>query len=789
MKQYSIRQHVAWLTLTPLLFLAISLESFFLHDRFSDLDHDLAERGQLIAHQLATGSEYGVFANNRTFLQNVAQGALLQQDVQGVAILDAASGVLVEAGKFSGAPKNRAFRANTAMPGAGMSVAEISGEAQPQPARVGTIKGPVNLQISVYRSSEGLQIYHPIVPAQVVLDEPEAKSEVQQIGTVVVEMSSARIEQLKLQLLWLTAGSTALFLIFPFGLIYLGSRNIVSPIRKLSDAIRALGDGRLETRVSVSGHVTELETLASGINDMSAKLQQAHAVLHQRTAKLIEAQHIAHLGNWEWDVVNNRVDWSDEIYRIFGLMPQQFGATYEAFLQAVYPEDRQFVDAKVREALGQGGAYNIDHRILLPDGSLRYVHEQAEVLRNEADQAVKMTGTVQDITDAKLAEEALRKANVELSLFRKLLDNSSDAIEVLDPVTLRLLDVNETACRVLGYNREELLSMSIYDIDPSFGPDAKKMIDGQMQKSGAARFEGIHRRKDGSTFAVEVSIGSADLDKPYGLGVVRDITERKLAEEKIRKLNEGLETRVKERTQQLLEAQEELVRKEKLAVLGQVAGSVGHELRNPLGVMSNAVYFLQTVLTDADDSVKEYLNIIKSEIAGSERIVSDLLDSVRTKPPQPEMLGIAELIAQTLRKCNVPPSVSVKLDIPATLPPLRVDAMQIQQVLRNLISNGVEAMPEGGVLEMRAVENKPDGTVTISVRDSGTGIAPEHLAKLFQPLFTTKARGIGLGLVVVKNLTQANGGSVEVQSESGKGSTFSVVLPGGDSPAKPTALA
>ncbi|BBI98885.1 hypothetical protein FGKAn22_05780 [Ferrigenium kumadai] len=242
-------------------------------------------------------------------------------------------------------------------------------------------------------------------------------------------------------------------------------------------------------------------------------------------------------------------------------------------------------------------------------------------------------------------------------------------------------------------------------------------------------------------------------------------------------LNEELDRKVKERTRQLLEAQDELVRKEKLAVLGQVAGSVGHELRNPLGVMSNAVYFLQTVLADADDSVKEYLSIIKNEITGSERIVSDLLDSVRIKPPHPEAVSVAELIEQSLRKCTVPPSVTVKLDIPATLPALRVDALQIHQVLRNLMSNGMEAMPEGGVLEIRAVADEAAKTVTLHVKDSGIGITPEQLGKLFQPLFTTKARGIGLGLVVVKNLTQANGGRVEVQSEPGKGTTFSITLP------------
>ncbi|MDD2926610.1 ATP-binding protein [Rhodoferax sp.] len=239
---------------------------------------------------------------------------------------------------------------------------------------------------------------------------------------------------------------------------------------------------------------------------------------------------------------------------------------------------------------------------------------------------------------------------------------------------------------------------------------------------------------------------------------------------------EVLEARVQERTQLLLAAQEDLVRKEKLALLGQVADTVGHELRNPLGVMNNAVYFLQAVLADADASVKEYLGIIKDEIAEAERIVSDLLDAVRTKPPQPEDVTLAGLLQQTLRKCNVPPSITVHLDIPTTLPAIRVDPAQMHQVFWNLITNGVEAMPQGGTLDIQAHEDPVDKTVTVCIKDNGGGIAPEHLGKLFQPLFTTKVRRVGLGLVVVKNLTQANGGRVGVENMPGKGCAFTVTL-------------
>jgi len=246
------------------------------------------------------------------------------------------------------------------------------------------------------------------------------------------------------------------------------------------------------------------------------------------------------------------------------------------------------------------------------------------------------------------------------------------------------------------------------------------------------------------------------------------------------KMNEQLDEKVKERTQQLLNVQEELVRREKLALLGQVADTVGHELRNPLGVMNNAVYFLQAVLTDADETTKEYLGIIKDEIADAERIVSDLLDAVRTKPPHPEDVNVAEWIAQTLRKCAVPATINVNLDIPPTLPLVRADPMHLHQVLWNLVTNAVEAMPQGGTLDIKADEDPAAKTVSISIEDSGTGMTAEQQVKLFQPMFTTKARRIGLGLVVVKNLTQANGGSVVCRSgfsPTDKGTTFTVTLP------------
>jgi PAS domain S-box-containing protein len=278
---------------------------------------------------------------------------------------------------------------------------------------------------------------------------------------------------------------------------------------------------------------------------------------------------------------------------------------------------------------------------------------------------------------------------------------------------------------------------------------------------------------------------------------LQDITERKQTEETLRwaeaelqRWNRELESKVEERTRQLLASQEELVRKEKLAILGQLSGSVGHELRNPLGVMSNAVYFLKMVLSEADETVQEYLEIIKQEIDNSLLIITDLLDFARTRPPRTVVIATRELTEESLRRCVIPDNVALQTDIPDNLPLLWVDPLQMGQVLTNFITNAVQAMPYGGVLRVAARQIMSDelrsmssdikfegGFIAISVTDSGEGISAENMKKIFQPLFTTKAKGIGLGLVVCKNLVATNGGKIEVESEPGKGTTFTVLLP------------
>jgi len=253
------------------------------------------------------------------------------------------------------------------------------------------------------------------------------------------------------------------------------------------------------------------------------------------------------------------------------------------------------------------------------------------------------------------------------------------------------------------------------------------------------------------------------------------VTERKRAEQELKAYSECLEKMVGERTRELRETQEQLVRQEKLAVLGQLAGGVGHELRNPLGVISNAIYFLRMTLDNADETTLEYLDIISSEVLTATKIVADLLDFARTRIPEREKVKVETLVAHVLDRHHPPENVRLTTDFPVGLSPLFVDPGQMGLVLGNLVTNAYQAMPEGGELLIGARANQD--RVSLRVADTGCGIPEQNMKELFEPLFSTKARGIGLGLAISKNLAETNGGRIAAQSTEGVGSTFTLTLP------------
>jgi len=327
----------------------------------------------------------------------------------------------------------------------------------------------------------------------------------------------------------------------------------------------------------------------------------------------------------------------------------------------------------------------------------------------------------------------------------------------------RLLDVNPAMVQILGYPSVEALKAAgavALHVDPE---ERRALVADRLVGDGVLRDLEIRwRRFDGSVIWARHNLRAATGADGQVLyeGAVEDITEARRTQEALA-----------DRTRALEAAQEELVRKERLAMLGQLAGGVSHELRNPLGVIKNSAYYLRMLLPD-DERMQKHLAIVEREVATATRIVTDLLDFARVTPPTRIATDLSALARETLERVSLPQEVTVSLDLADDLPSLMLDPEQVGLVLGNLIRNAAQAMPEGGTLTLGTAA--AGGGAAVAVADTGVGIAPEHLEKIFEPLFTTKARGIGLGLAVARGLVEANGGKIAVQSAPGRGSRFIV---------------
>ncbi|MCI0528985.1 MAG: PAS domain S-box protein, partial [Nitrospira sp.] len=303
----------------------------------------------------------------------------------------------------------------------------------------------------------------------------------------------------------------------------------------------------------------------------------------------------------------------------------------------------------------------------------------------------------QEIAERVRVEKTLRESE---DMLRLVFDNVFDGISIYEEFpdlgTRRLIDCNARYAEISGRSKQELLEFgNTLSIQRLIRHEVKKEGFPEIPQAGGA-YQGLFSwlRPDGKENIVEYAAVTVRMgERILTIGVDRDITAHKRAEEALKKYSEQLEEMVEERTKELQEAQERLIRQEKLAFLGQLAGGVGHELRNPLGVITNAVYFLQLVLPEADETIKEYLAIIASRVYEAERIVSDLLSLSRTRPVHKEQLPISTLVTEALTRQPPPETVTVTTHLNSNLPPVFIDPQQIGQVLTNLLSNAYQAMP------------------------------------------------------------------------------------------------
>lgn len=278
-KKHGIREHVMFITLLPLLLMATSFGTFFLLDSSSNLDRDLLTRGQLIARQLAASSEYGVFSNNQTLLKGLVTNVLQQPDVKAVVILNADAKMLVTSAVIpvtmtSGTGERKNIE---------IDVARTLPTQKPD-----QLPQLVNSKVPLLDQQDRLILFQPIISTQIVLDDIESKSAIQQAGAVIIEMSKQQTGRLKSRVLWFTLGATALFLLVTLYLVHIASLHIIEPISKLSEAMQAIGSGNLEIRVEEPSDIIEFSTLINGMNQMTADLQHERAILQHRIDEATE---------------------------------------------------------------------------------------------------------------------------------------------------------------------------------------------------------------------------------------------------------------------------------------------------------------------------------------------------------------------------------------------------------------------------------------------------------------------------------------------------------------------
>jgi signal transduction histidine kinase len=341
----------------------------------------------------------------------------------------------------------------------------------------------------------------------------------------------------------------------------------------------------------------------------------------------------------------------------------------------------------------------------------------------------------------------------------------------------RILWANKLLKQINGNNLVDKLCYSVFDRSNEVCIDCgvKKVFE-----NGAPvdRHDYLHTGIDGRQEWIELivtPIKDKDGNVVAALELAVNVSDRRQMQSKLAKYSEKLEELVEERTQQLAETQAKLVKSERLAAIGELAGMVGHDLRNPLTSIKGATYFLKTKYAQGMEPLgKEMLQTIEKSIEYSNKIINDLLDYSREIKLEFSQTTPSALLKTALTLIQVPQRIRL-VDATAEAPPVNVDVAKISRVFTNLIRNACDAMPKGGTLNISSKEESENWVMVFE--DTGTGMSPETLKSLWTPLFTTKAKGMGFGLSICKRIVEAHGGKIVVESTAQKGTVFTLTIP------------
>jgi PAS domain S-box-containing protein len=490
--------------------------------------------------------------------------------------------------------------------------------------------------------------------------------------------------------------------------------------------------------------------------------------LQRSEAYLAEAQRLSHTGSFGWRVSTGEKLWSEETFRIFQY-DRTTKPTEELVLQRVHPEDAARVKRTLERASQDGKDFDHEYRLMMPDGSVKYVHVVAHALRDESG-SIEFVGAVTDTTDTKRVEEALRRSESYLAEAQRLSHTGSWAWRVAGGGALHL---SEEWYRIYGFEPEE--GMSAWEkrlqrvhpedrakwqgaVDRAIGEKSDYEVEDRIVlPSGTVKY--VH------TVGHPVLNASGDLVQFVGSSM--DITERKRAEESLR------------------QAQADLARVNRVTTMGELTASLAHEVNQPIAAaVTNAnscLHWLADDVPNLDKARTAAMRIVKDGTRAAE-IISRIRLVFQKGTPQWQSVDVNEIIGEMgvlLRGEAMRYSISLRTELAADLPQVIGDRVQLQQVVMNLIMNSIDAMKDVDgtrelVIKSQRAENEQ---LQVCVSDTGVGLPPEQADQIFNAFFTTKPHGTGMGLRISRSIVETHGGRLWAADNFPRGASFYLALP------------
>ena len=590
-------------------------------------------------------------------------------------------------------------------------------------------------------------------------------------------------------------------------------------------AKESLRQARDELELKVQERTAELRQINEELRAEIAERKNAEGALLSSEAQLKQAQAVAHLGSYDVDALTGHTRWSDEVFRILGLDPASGSLSRQEFVERlVHPEDREYAMQGYDRVVHEGKLYDLEYRVIRPDGSVRFVQSMGEPIRTpDGGAVVRLVGALLDTTERKQSEDSLARLNRTLQTLyqcNQALVRATDEYELLQTVCRILVEVGRVRMAWVGYrehDREksirpvaqagydegyvESVKATWEDTERGHGPTGTAIRTGkpswtqniQTDSSIAPwRTEALKRgygsnislplMSDGATFGaltlydqqpnafnertVEQFTELAD-NLAYGVIALRTRAERSRAEHALR------------------EAQAELAHVTRVMTMGELAASIAHEINQPLAaVVTNAnacLRWLTGPIPNLDEGRAAVARIARDGNRASD-VIGRIRALVKKSATEQAHLDINEVIQEVLGLIQTEirkNEVVLRMKLAPDLPRILGDRVQLQQVILNLMMNGIEAMSavtdRSRDLLIRSCRYESD-KVLIAVQDSGTGLETESLDHLFTAFFTTKPKGMGMGLAISRSIIEAHGGKLWASPNDGPGATFQFTL-------------